>query len=640
MMDKTYDREKAHEQILKDLDSVRAYQGSMGFTKKFATYVDFREGRQWPAATKNTKGLPRPVLNIINMICRNKRSAILSVPPRIVYRTEKPGVGDELELRLNRFAAYEQKKMRLDAYDRNGILDAVTKGSYFYHFYWDVTAHRMDALISGGMCVENIDPLQIGFENPCEHDEQKQKWILIISRENVEKVRRMADKGVKLDEIVPDDREADGYGTVEQDKKKLCTVLTRYFRVDGEVYFERATKTVMINRSRPLTPDIDAAHAEIKDGQQGKAPKKRTERATLYPIVAGSYERREGSIFGIGEVEGIIPNQKAINFHVAMSLFNAQQFAWGKYIVMPNALNGQRITNEPGQVLVDYSKTGNGIKKMTEQGILSKPMELVDAVITMTRAATGATEVMTGEAIGANMSGAAIAQLQSQAQQPVEELREAFWDVKRKQGAVMAQFFRLYYDNTKFTYEERTEGSQKPKIREDIFNGADYDGVQLDIAVETVRGSKSSNAGDINLLDSLLARGLIGLEGYLAAYPNDALSNKTDIREAITVERQSENAQLKAQVEQMQQLLTAMQQQREQEQRALASVMETQQENRRLQQALAILAAEAKKAVNAANEQIRLGNEALKQVRGDAAEFAQHIAATEGVPSVQGDAEQ
>ena len=93
-------------------------------------------------------------------------------------------------------------------------------------------------------------------------------------------------------------------------------------------------------------------------------------------------------------------------------------------------------------------------------------------------------------------------------------------------------------------------------------------------------------------------------------------------------------------LEQMQQLLTAMQQQREQEQRALASVMETQQENRRLQQALAILAAEAKKAVNDANEQIRLGNKALKQVRGDAAEFAQHIAATEGVPSVQGDAEQ
>ena len=59
-MNKTYDREKAHQQILKDLDSVRKYQGSMGFTKKFPTYVDFREGRQWPAPTKNTKGLPRP----------------------------------------------------------------------------------------------------------------------------------------------------------------------------------------------------------------------------------------------------------------------------------------------------------------------------------------------------------------------------------------------------------------------------------------------------------------------------------------------------------------------------------------------------------------------------------------------------
>ena len=629
-MNKTYDREKAHQQILKDLDSVRKYQGSMGFTKKFPTYVDFREGRQWPAPTKNTKGLPRPVINIVKMFCRNKKAAILSVPPRIVYHAETAGVGDELELKLNHFAAYAQKEMKLDAYDRDGIDDAVTKGSYFYHFYWDDTARGLDAVVAGGLRVENIDPLRIGFENPCERDEQKQKWILIISRENVSRVRQMADKGVAPSEIVPDEREMDGYGTVEQDEDELCTVLTRYFRVDGEVYFERATKQVMINAPRSLTPDVDAERAALK-GEKKETPAKGIERAALYPIVAGSYERREGSIFGIGEVEGIIPNQKAVNFHIAMSLFNAQQFAWGKYIVMPNALNGQRITNEPGQVLVDYSKTGNGIKKMAEQGILSNPMELADSIITMTRAATGSTEVMTGETVGANMSGAAIAALQSQAQKPIEDLREAFWDVKRKQGIVMAQFFRLYYAGTRFTYKEQEKGLTKELVKEDVFDSSDYAGMRLDVAVETVRGSNSSNAGDINLLDSLLARNLIGLDGYLAAYPDDALSNKTDIREALVTEKQQENAQLKAQLQQLQAALQQMQVKAEADKQAVDAAHSIAAENKRLKEAYAKLYAEANTKIAQQNMAIRKLARDGMEVAADAREFAEHIAAEEGV---------
>ncbi|MBO7342341.1 MAG: hypothetical protein J6U87_06630, partial [Clostridia bacterium] len=129
------DRDKAHAEILKDLDLVQRYQGSMGFTRKFPKYVDFYEGRQWPAATEHTKGLPRPVLNVTKMICRNKRAAILSVPVRIAYHPETPDLGADMAQRFNRFADYIQKEMRLGEADKRAIHDAVVKGSYFYHFY-------------------------------------------------------------------------------------------------------------------------------------------------------------------------------------------------------------------------------------------------------------------------------------------------------------------------------------------------------------------------------------------------------------------------------------------------------------------------------------------------------------------------
>ena len=636
-MNENFNRDEALKKLLEDLDRVQRYQGAMGFTRKFPQYVDFYEGRQWPAPTKNTQGLPRPVINVTKMICRNKRSAILSVPTRIVYHAESLDEGGSRALAFNRFAAYIQKEMHLDAADKRAVRDGVLKGSYFYHFYWDGHAHGLDANTPGALRVEVIEPLRIGFANPCEKDEQKQEWILIISREKVERVRKMADKGVDTERITSDERVADGYGTIEQDKEALCTVLTRYFRRDGALWCERATKGVLINAPRPLTPSVQQVRAELGDAEIAGVQPARP--MTLYPVVAGAYEEREGSIFGIGEVEGIINNQRSINQHVAMSLLDAQQSAWSKWLVLPNALNGQRITNEPGQMLTDYSKTGNGIKRLSPQALLSKPMELVDALVTLTRAATGATEVMTGEAIGANMSGAAIAQLQSQAQQPVEELRERFWDVKRKQGEVLAEFFRLYYYDEPYVFEEKVQPGDAtgaaaieglPQIGEDRFTGADFANMRFDVAVETVRGSKSSNAGDINLLDTLLARNAIDVDTYLEAYPDDAISDKTALREALSRSKKAEAAQLRLQNEQLQGELGRMQQEMQQYDKALEGVRTLSEQYKRLQKAYAVLYAEAAQKLAQANGEIEAGNAALRETTADATEFAMALADIDG----------
>ena len=162
-MKERVDRDEALKRILEDFDRVQRYQGAMGFTRKFPQYVDFYEGRQWPAPTENTQGLPRPVINVTKMICRNKRSAILSVPTRIVYHAETFDEGGAATLAFNHFAAYIQKEMHLDAADKRAVGDGVIKGSYFYHFYWDPHAHGLDANTPGALRVEVIDPLKIGF---------------------------------------------------------------------------------------------------------------------------------------------------------------------------------------------------------------------------------------------------------------------------------------------------------------------------------------------------------------------------------------------------------------------------------------------------------------------------------------------
>ena len=541
------------------------YQNRIGIRRDIPIFVKFFEGKQWPDSTENTKNLPRPVVNIVKMICRNKKSSILSTPVRIVFKNYEAKIDVE---RFNAFAENLFKEMRQEEADKLAIDDAVKKGSYFYHYYWDPAAQGTDGQISGGLRCEIIDPLNIFFSNPAQTDEQKQKWILISSKEEIRAVKECADDDAETELIEPDGDEGD----------ESCIVLTRYFRINGEVFCERATKNCVINRPFPITPDPERAREElfgetkkIKEGTKEDVPCTGTgnkkidtltpksfeerEKATLYPIVCGCYERREKSIYGISEVEGLIPNQKAINFNIAMSLLNAQETAWGKYITLPNALKGQKISNTPGQVLVDYTGTGDGIKKMSEQAMTSAPMDMVETIINLTRSSCGSSEVMTGETIGTNMSGAAIAQLQSQAQLPIEELRSEFWLVKQKQGRVVAQFMKLFYYGKRFLRTVCADDGMPHCVCDSFFSG-NYRSAQFDVTVEATSGVKSSAASDISMLDECLKNGKISLETYIRAYPASAVTNKEEILRQIEREKKSieeclkkENEELKNELE-------------------------------------------------------------------------------------------
>ena len=631
-----------------DYQNGLSYQATSGLAKNLPTFVKFYEGRQWAAPTKNTKNLPRPVVNIIKMICRNKKSAILASPVKIVYKAEDYMADVE---KFNNFADYIQKEIGQEALDKKAIDDGVKKGSYFYHYYWDSEAQGKDGIKEGGLRCEIIDPLNIFFSNPTETDEQKQKWILIASREDVSSVRAKCDSDIDPDMIAADETD-NKYGTIEQEGTGLCTVLTRYFRIKGEVYCEKATRNTVVNKPFPLAPDIQAA-SEALGLQEEDAPNnalpdnpdntslvKDGVKAGLYPVVVGNYEPRENSIYGLGEVEGLIPNQKSINFNLAMSLLNAQEVAWGKYIVLPEALRGQVINNEPGQVLTDYSGTGSGIRKMTEQTMQSQPLQLVDTLTQLTRTVTGASEVMTGEIIGSNMSGAAIAQLQSQAQQPIEELKDAFWLAKEKQGKVLAQFFKLYYTEKEFTFTQTetkrdAEGNRilneygMPEEEEiqltDIFNSADFANTQFAVVVEVINGTAASAAGDINILDTLLARGLISLRTYLRAYPKDALSNRSEILKGVEEDENNQLMPLQARLQQYEEQLTQSAQIIQQQKETVDKVVSLIKENNQLKTVIANLYTEAKTKIEQGNRQIRAGNAKLAETLKDASDFAQVI---------------
>lgn len=644
-------------------DNGRGYLSSMGLSTRLPRYNRFYEGDQWPAPTRDTISLPRPVVNFIKMIVRSKKSFILASKARIHYEAEL----SEVDLTsLNDFADYMVKEIGQEELDREAVQEACVEGTYFYHYYWDSEAVGRDGRVAGGMRAELLDPLAVVFENPTQRDEQKQKWIILVTRETVDSVKAKADKGVDLTAIVPDEAEADDYGTVEQEGSKLCTVLTRYFRRDGEVYVEQATKGVCFKAPAPIAPDVEAARAELfsdtpaaedaeEDGEvdppnndlpdsAGKTAEKSREkeplkgersRAYLYPIVVGQYEPRKKSIYGIGEVEGLIPNQKYVNTLLGMALLNVMAVAWDKYVVHPNALRHQTINNEPGQILTDYSNTnGQGIKRMGGAALSSLPVSLVEAIMTMTRTVTGSAEVMNGETIGTGFSGAAIALLQEAAKHPINDLREAFWNVKKKQGLVMAQFFRLFYQNAEYVREEEQEQEDgsvaKVKVRA-TFDAAALENVRYDVVCEATIGTNSSSAGTIALLDQLFTGGHISLTTYIKLYPADALTNKSELLEAVQAMEADKVTLLEESLKQVQGELDRCMAQMAADEQMIGRVRAIINENKELQLALGGLYAESSEKLAAANEQINQGNAKIQEQNADIMKALQEIAQLQGI---------
>jgi len=569
--------------LWKDYEEGRAYQSAIGIAGAIPENIRFVEGRQWAPTTEATAHLPRPVINITKMVVRSKKAAILATPVKLVFCTDN----DENSGReFTDFASFISKEMEQVEWDSKAINDGIIKGSYFYHYYWDENAKGTLSRLKGGLRCELIDPRNIFFANPREKSEQKQKWILIATREEINRVETMADENADKSLILPD-----GENSGNESGSGLCTLLTRYFRKNGEVWCERGTKNTIINAPFPLTPDIQEAKNRLglARGEENEnkdkikeisssPPSKERLKMTLYPIVAGAYEERNESIYGISEVEGIIPNQKAINLTMAMQILAVQSMAWGKYIVRKDALKNQFISDEPGQVLVDYSASGEGIKRMPAPAFSGMPLQVINTLSDLTRSVTGATDVMVGENY-ANLSGTAIARLQSQANQPIEELRNRFWRAKERQGRVLEEFFKLYYKDVPYKREKEKERG--------VFVGEKYQDITFALTVEPVSGTRASSAGDINMLDNLLNRGDIDVLTYLKNYPEDALCNKQELLADIKEIRENQTVLLTSEVERLKGELENHKARERENEKIMENIISVIKENRQLKEELA-----------------------------------------------------
>lgn len=543
----------ASKTIIKQYENVRSYKQSMGFEKNWNTYIDFVEDRQWEKTEKN-KNMPKPMHNIIKFSKRAKTAAILAGNIAVMFSpvesVEDNDIAIEASEMFNNAIKQVDAEIDQEKLDYEVVGDAFTLGTGISHYFWDDSkVGGYKTMYKGSLDGETLDPMNVFPGNPQCKDKDKQPYWIVTYRDMVDVIKKEAkdnEVSQELIDLIVGDKdtsqekyEASKHEVLGEDK---TTVYMKYWRdlEDGKIYFEKATKGCLF---KPKTEQWDYDGTEFEP----------------YPIALFSWEDRKKSIFGIGEVEGMIYNQKCINFISAMQILNVQDTGWSKYIVKFDALK-QTIQNVPGEVIQDKSnQQGDNIKAMQPAQMSNQAFELLNNMISNTRIFNGVSESITGESMGANMAASAIIALQNQAKVPLDNIRKKFFRYQKDIARIKEFFFKCKYNLPRtiqvqaddaitsgklnqpqpqqpinpMQLQQGQQGQQpqqsqvqpngQPQPASATFTGTKYKDVPLSLKIDVGAGSTFSESLQMNVLDMMAGKGWINKYEFAKFSPENVL---------------------------------------------------------------------------------------------------------------------
>lgn len=563
--------------IWKDWELTRDYLNSRNVPNCIRMYEDYYQDKQWKYMPKS---LPNICFNVIAAIIKQKQSTICESPIQLDYFTNSSSQDSQ---EITRFIAFLLKTMGFEKALRSAVKWSLVRMNDYLHFYWNEDAIGQDANAKGACKVERIHVLNIGMCNPTVKNIQDQEWVIIATREKVERAKRMCQFKDEKDKIVHDDNEINDEVT-EQDDNSLCTVLTRYFRINGEVYFEKATKFALLTKPTPLNPNLTIQEIRRKrqkrDPETSKNPdehledmvyEEQTNKFFLYPIVDVCLNESSDSYLGISDIEGMVAPQNAVNVMYSLAVQNGIVLQ-PKYLKKPDALRGEVITNEIGQVLTDHHKGGgDGVKILTgvaqySDEMLNTPLAMIETL----KKVKSSADVTMGD-VSKEYSATAISLLQTAAEKPTEDMERQKELAAEEAGKILLLFAKFYYRNARYAYDI-TEQEQMamadsyqlpreaiPMRQEGRFFGNKFINNVCDIQVSAGAGGKLSQATQFQFLIQFFQ--LSGnmtpdqKRAFIKATPNYIFSDKDQLLALVDAEEQGVIAQMQQEIAKLEQAI-------------------------------------------------------------------------------------
>ena len=614
----------------------KRYKDNTNLSNYIKQSQDFFNGDQYPNA--NYKNMIRVTINICKFSAVIKASKICGTPIYLTYTADNYDIDTTA---LREFDEYNCNKLHLDTFNYQSALNGFVNGTEITFARWDEDDTSYKGIYKGGLVLEHIDPRKFAVANPYIQSIQSQKWVMFWEDMEVGAVKELIEgrneaeikekQKLIVREVAKEDS-PDSEKDIDSIAHSLCRVYTRYFRINGEVYFECSTKYCdlfafphplnrrlsekvikkvveeykkSINDDEPdenggLVKDYKIDYEDIIMQQYDEKVlteedyKDIKEKFSLYPFSIFRPNAINGSFYGGSDVKALIPIQKGINFANSMTLKSAENNAYNKILVKPDALRGQVITNEPSQVIVDNSSQTNvwGIKMLETPPVPNGLLDFSDRLLGVTRIVYGFNDVMDGSVTNKDMSGYMLQQMIKQSNTAIEQQQQIFWVYNEEMAEVRLMFYKHYVEKAKYTsekpddvYDEEEEARKvllkakengvkfetmpdateedfaKPthKIEVKEITGEELYGVHFDISCKAMQGLADSKLVEQQMFENLFMNGQIQnidprwLQAYFDSNPAVSPRTRAAIRNAIAKQEKSRIAQLERQLQETQQ---------------------------------------------------------------------------------------
>jgi hypothetical protein len=534
---------------LKQTDIWELYERSRNYCRMINMYTEtdrnyrFYNGDQWEGL--KIKGIEPVQLNFIKPIVKYKVGNINSNLWAANFSSENfenkdfRKVAEKTCEMLNKKASKVWEKDNLDLKIRKVTKDSAINGEGIMYVHYDIENQTP--------VNEIISKNDIYYGNENDSDIQRQPYILIKQRLPVMEVQELARiEGVseeKLNMIIGDNDTFEESGEASKlEKDNMCTLVTKLYKENGTVHFAKATRYLDVKE------DTDSG-------------------LSLYPVAHMTWEEKEGSARGEGEVKHHIANQIEVNKTIMRRLITVKNTAYPQKIVNTDKIMNPSAADQVGATL----KTKGGmtvddvrnIFAITNPAQMSTDVEKVqNELISITRELAGAGDIATGDVNPESASGKAILAVQQAAQQPlVEQLSELKTFIEDIIRIWLVMF--IVYSEEGITLEDTTtdpntgeEVTELVTVPQTVMEELQAT-VKIDI---TPKGAFDKFAQEVSL-ENLLKAGYFSVEKlselktYVKLLDDDSVMPKAKLEEAIELmeEEQRKIAAINAQARIMQQ---------------------------------------------------------------------------------------
>lgn len=496
-------------------------QGEDGLYEAVEQYENFYVGKHWEGV--NAPDMEKPVLNFTHRVISYCISMLVAddigvnlAPFR--KSPEREAMCKVLSSEVER--VIERSRLKLEA--REALRSCAVDGDCAIYFYLDQDRKTGEAAV-GEVACEIVENTKVLFGNPYDHRVERQPYILIVRRRQLQEARAVAKEngaGEETLEKIRADSESQ-YGETDSASDDLVTCIVKLWKEDETVRWKEICKDVELQEER------DTGYRR-------------------YPIAWMPWEAVRGSYHGHSAMDGMIPNQIFVNKLWAMMMIQVKNMAFPKIFYNSNLI--KRWTNKVGDAIAVPGEVDKAVAQNIRAGDFSaQAMELVEKTISYTKDYMGANDVALGDVKPENTS--AIIAVQKASSAPLELQRLAYHQMMEDCVRIILEIVRCDYGIRSVTIDGETaaqlnliqamDGMPMPEHLEIPLDFTKLDLDEMELNVDVGTSSYWSEITQQQSADNLLKSGIIqDATDYVERIPDKWVKNKEGLLKKLRERQQ------------------------------------------------------------------------------------------------------